>query len=167
MTRGESGNVERLYRAHAPACFAYARMLCGADPGQLATAEDVVHDVFVRVLRLPDPPPGEQARWYLLAAIRNAVANLRRDRARRDHHLRLAAKEQPMFEPPAGDADCDLGEVLLQLPDEQREAVYLKIWGGLTFSRIAELTGAPLATAASRFRYGLAKIRQLMKSVES
>ncbi|MBI5724030.1 MAG: sigma-70 family RNA polymerase sigma factor [Planctomycetes bacterium] len=67
--------IDQLYRAHAPACLGYARALCGREVGE---AEDIVHDVFVKLFHQSDPPAGEQARGYLLASVRNAAANRRR-----------------------------------------------------------------------------------------
>ena len=49
---------------------------------------------------------------------------------------------------------------LTQLPPEQREVIVLKVWGGLTFSQIAETLGMPANTAASRYRYGLTALKQ-------
>ena len=42
---------------------------------------------------------------------------------------------------------------------DQRAVVHLKLWEGLTFERIAGLLEIPLNTAASRYRYGLDKLR--------
>ena len=41
--------------------------------------------------------------------------------------------------------------------------VHLKLWEGLTFEQIAELLGIPLNTAASRYRYGLDKLRERLR----
>ena len=53
------------------------------------------------------------------------------------------------------------------LQPHYREVVSLKIWGGLTFQEIADLTGVPLNTAASRNRYGIEELRQSLKGVLS
>jgi len=54
----------------------------------------------------------------------------------------------------------EAGELLLRLPGEQREAVVLRIYMGLSFAEIARVTGCGLNTAVSRYRYGLEKIKQ-------
>ena len=41
--------------------------------------------------------------------------------------------------------------------------VHLKLWEGLTFEQIAELLGIPLNTPASRYRYGLDKLRERLR----
>jgi RNA polymerase sigma-70 factor (ECF subfamily) len=48
---------------------------------------------------------------------------------------------------------------LRQLPAEQREVVVLKIWGELSFPQIASTLEVPVNTAASRYRYALARLR--------
>jgi RNA polymerase sigma-70 factor (ECF subfamily) len=154
--------VGRLYQAHAAACLGYARALVGSLG---SFEEDIVHDVFVQVLRGADALSEERARPYLLAAIRNAAANLRRGQARERHRLEQVARSGPMFVPPPDEHQgADLEGLLAKLTDDQREVVYLKIWGGQTFAQIGELTGVPLQTAASRFCYGLANLRKLMES---
>jgi RNA polymerase sigma-70 factor (ECF subfamily) len=46
------------------------------------------------------------------------------------------------------------------LPEAQREVLVMKLWGGLTFPQIAVALGIPADTAASRFRYALARLRE-------
>ena len=57
----------------------------------------------------------------------------------------------------------ELAEALGELPADQRAVVHLKLWEGLTFERIAELLDLPLNTAASRYRYGLDKMRSRLR----
>ena len=49
------------------------------------------------------------------------------------------------------------------LPGDQREVVVLHVWGRLTFQEIATTLAIPLNTAASRYRYGLTKLRETLK----
>ena len=46
------------------------------------------------------------------------------------------------------------------LPPEQKEAVFLKVFDGLTFKEIASVCGVSANTAASRYRYGIEKLRE-------
>jgi len=41
--------------------------------------------------------------------------------------------------------------------------VFLKIWSDLSFEEIAELQNVPLQTAASRYRYAIAKLKEILK----
>jgi DNA-directed RNA polymerase specialized sigma24 family protein len=52
---------------------------------------------------------------------------------------------------------------LRELPQEQREAIVLKIWHQYTFEEIGELTEASPNTAAGRYRYGIEKIKARLK----
>ena len=52
---------------------------------------------------------------------------------------------------------------LAELPAEQRAVVHLKLWEGLTFEQIADALDIPLNTAASRYRYGLNKLRERLR----
>jgi RNA polymerase sigma-70 factor (ECF subfamily) len=56
-----------------------------------------------------------------------------------------------------------LSDALRDLPNEQRAVVHLKLWEGLTFDAIAEALGIPPNTAASRYRYGLDKLRHRLR----
>jgi DNA-directed RNA polymerase specialized sigma24 family protein len=55
-----------------------------------------------------------------------------------------------------------LGKALNQLPHEQREAIMLRLHGGLRFAQIAKLQEVPIRTVESRCRYGFDKLRQLL-----
>jgi RNA polymerase sigma-70 factor, ECF subfamily len=56
-----------------------------------------------------------------------------------------------------------LQAALLELPEEQREVVVLRIWSGMTLAEVADLSGVSLNTAASRYRYALEKLRERLK----
>jgi RNA polymerase sigma-70 factor (ECF subfamily) len=51
---------------------------------------------------------------------------------------------------------------LARLPEEQRAVLVLKTWGGLTFPQIAAALEIPANTAASRYRYAVEKLRELL-----
>ena len=50
------------------------------------------------------------------------------------------------------------------LPPDQREAVVLRIWSGLTLAEVAGVTGVAVSTAFARYRAGLAEVRRAMES---
>ena len=72
--------------------------------------------------------------------------------------------EAVWFEPPNRDypAEVNLRRALQALPDDQRQVVVLHVWGELTFLQVAEVMGISANTAASRYRYALAKLRDAM-----
>ena len=55
-----------------------------------------------------------------------------------------------------------LQKALRDLPEEQRETVFLRIWSGMTLLEIADATETPLNTVASRYRYALEKLRRCL-----
>jgi len=73
------------------------------------------------------------------------------------------------FSPPDLDyaGERNLRRALGDLPNDQREVIVLHVWGELTFSEIGELLGVSSNTAASRYRYALAKLRGSMFAKEN
>ena len=66
-----------------------------------------------------------------------------------------------------GDQPYDLAEqlhlMLSRLPQAQREVVVLKVYREKTFQEIARLLDVSVNTVASRYRYGMEKLRNLLK----
>lgn len=145
--------VRSLYKMHGAALAAYACSF-GLDH---ASAQDVVQQLFLKLLEgRPLAPHAPVA--YLYRATRNASLNLRRN-LRRETDLHTA---ELWFTHPGGGHDevLNLQNALKELPDEQREAVFLKVWSGMTLQEIADVTGTPLNTVASRYRYAVEKLRE-------
>ena len=87
------------------------------------------------------------------------------------NHIRGQAREVELadggvwLESPDGSRETAMAlqSALKSLPDEQREVVVLKIWGQLTFEEAAAVIGISPNTAASRYRYGLEKLKDIWK----
>jgi RNA polymerase sigma-70 factor (ECF subfamily) len=79
----------------------------------------------------------------------------------------LAGELAPVFAPASEPDESGFREALAaalgEIPSDQRAVIHLKLWEGLTFEHIAELLGIPLNTAASRYRYGLDKLRERLR----
>ena len=56
-----------------------------------------------------------------------------------------------------------LQAALADVPDEQREVLILRIWGQMTFEEAASALDISPNTAASRYRYALAKLKERLK----
>jgi len=156
--------LERIHDQHADSMFHLAMSLL-RDP---AAARDVMQDVFLKLGRSgPDPAPLLDERAYILRSVRHAaIDRLRRRKVRLDH----ASRENPELLQPCADPDREafrlrLEEALAHLPHEQREIVVLKLWEGHTFEAIARICGIPPNTAASRYRYALEKLRNLLRPI--
>ena len=101
---------------------------------------------------------------YLFASVRNQILN---DSKVRGRSVELTP-DSKWFDPPDRDyaAEENLRQSLRELPDDQRQVVVLHIWGELTFSQIADVLATSANTAASRYRYGIDKLRRLMSPKE-
>jgi len=151
--------VRQLYDRHGAALLLYARGFVT----DASAAEDLVHGVFLSLLRTR-PRIREAPAAYLYRAVKNAALNVQRHRAREapmpDH--------EPWFTHSSGDREAALAlqAALEELPAEQREAVVMRIWSGMTLEEVAVAMGVPLNTAASRYRYALEKLRERLKAHE-
>jgi RNA polymerase sigma-70 factor, ECF subfamily len=152
-TRLTQDEVKSIYEGHGAALAAYACSL-GLD---FASAEDVVHQLFLKMLGENSFTPRNPLA-YLYRATRNASLNVRRDR-RRETDLQ---NMELWFVHPSRSRDetLNLQRALRELPEEQQETVFLKVWSGMTLLEIAEATETPLNTVASRYRYALEKLRE-------
>jgi RNA polymerase sigma-70 factor, ECF subfamily len=157
--------LERLYDQHASALFGFLLNITRNE----GNTRDLLQEVFVKLARHPELLEGvRDERPFLLRLAHNAAIDaLRRCEARERNHDRFATECAGIF---ALSHDVDeqsfrlaVHDALGELPPEQRAVVHLKLWEGLTFEAIAETLGLPLNTAASRYRYGLDKMRERLR----
>jgi RNA polymerase sigma-70 factor, ECF subfamily len=150
----------RWLNRHGPALVLFAR----AWVPTRADAEDVVQEAFVRFWRARRRAADPTA--YLFACVKRSALDWVRARGRRDRREAAAARPEgePLFDGPLEQAErqAAVTAALDALPDAQREVLVMKVWGGLTFPQIAAALGIPADTAASRFRYALGKLRDLL-----
>ena len=131
-------------------------------------AEDAVQEAFLTVWRSADRFLAERAKastWVLTIVHRRAVDVVRREERRRTEPL----EDQPQPSGEATDEEASLRErrrivqdALGKLPPEQRQALELAYYGGLTQSELAERLGQPLGTIKSRMFAALARLRELL-----
>lgn len=60
--------------------------------------------------------------------------------------------------------EMGLKQVILQLPQEQRDVLIMRHWGNLSFKEIADLTGVSINTALGRMRYALTNLKKLLEN---
>lgn len=161
----EPRELEDLCRRHTPALFPFVLNLLRNE----ADAEDVLQELFVSLARNPGRLEGVRSvRPFLFRLSHNLAVDLIRSRESRARAHSAAGVEEPRLfvpssSPDAGADALELEVALGELPVEQRAVVHLKLWGDLTFGAIAEVLGIPANTAASRYRYGLDKLRSRLK----
>ncbi len=157
--------LERLYDDHAQALFAFLLNLTRDE----ADTRDLLQDIFVKLARQPDLlDSARDERAFLLRLAHNAAIDLMRRRGTRDKHHEQFGVEQISAFTQTNDPDetafrAELSAALGELPADQRAVVHLKLWEGLTFEQIAAALEIPLNTAASRYRYGLDKLRERLR----
>ena len=158
-------DLERLYDAHAQALFAFLLHLTRDE----ADTRDLLQEIFIKLARQPSLlEEVRDDRAFLIRLARNQAVDWMRRRGTRDRNQGRMADEALELFAEIGDPDGQgfrqaLSAALGELPPEQRSVVQLKLWEGMTFDAIAEALEIPLNTAASRYRYGLDKLRERLR----
>ena len=133
-------------------------------------ARDLLQDIFVRVARSEGFLESKtNVRAFLFKMARNAAIDRSRrlaTRRRRDDSIKDETSPfAPTADPDAEVFRNEVAQALTRLPEVQREVVYLKLWENLSFQEIAEVCSTPLATASSRYRYGIEKLRNQLDPI--
>lgn len=153
---------QRWYEVHAARLLLYARQWLP----ERADAEDAVQAGFVKFWR-SRAVPREGDLPLLFTAVRSAALDLAKARRRRSGREQRAADDaltawwdgDTLAERERSEA---VTRAIAALPLEQREAVVLRIWGGLTFAEAARALDENINTVATRYRSGLTKLRNLL-----
>ena len=134
-------------------------------------AEDIVQDVFINFARRAEQlKTTGNLKNYLITAVINNVRNRIRD----GNRLPVTTLDDADILP-AENKSCEqwailneelelLNNAMSQIPYEQREVITLYMEGQMTFRQIAELEETTVSTVQGRFRYGIEKLRKLLKS---
>ena len=160
-------DIERLYDEHAQPLYAF---LLNFTRGE-ADTRDLLQEIFIKLAREPKLFAGiRNERAFLIRLAHNAAIDLMRRRGTRSRTKENLAADLISPFAPAGDPDenlfrDELASALAELPVEQRAVLHLKLWEGLTFEAIAAALDISPNTAASRYRYGIDKLRALLRPI--
>jgi RNA polymerase sigma-70 factor, ECF subfamily len=143
-----------LYEQYGRRLYRYALLILADAVG----AEDVVQDAFCRLAEMQGGRPGVMTLPYLTTIVRNECYSRLRHR-RRSPFVDAKPLLEPVAEGTSSEERLMLEAALRALPPEQREAIYLKVYEGLTFAEIGQCCGISLNTAASRYRYAIDSLR--------
>ena len=160
IAAGDGAALRAAYDAHAGRVFALAVRIVRSKE----EAEDVVQDTFLEVWRRAreyDPKRGELSSWMLAMARSRCLDRVRRARVRARHAERPSDEhggEAPDEHAATSEYGAQVRSVLAALPAEQRTALELAYFEGLTQLEIAERTHAPLGTVKTRLRLALEKL---------
>jgi RNA polymerase sigma-70 factor, ECF subfamily len=152
--------IERLYQQHGTALVLFGITIVG----ERSLAQDAVQQVFLRLIETDSIRRASDPAAYLFASVRNQLVNETRVRQRSV----WLDPDIAWFDPPERDyaAEENLRRALAGVTLDQRLAIVLHIWGELTFSQVGDVLGINANTAASRYRYGIETLREMMCSKE-
>lgn len=165
LAQNDSAAVELMWDRYASDLLAYLQaVLCSRHD-----AEDVLQTVFVRIVRKRHKLA--KARCldaYVYRIARNEAYRLV-SRRKRDRKAQ-GTTESWLIATESNSEPNDLAEqlqvALAQLPQQQREVVVLKVYRQKTFSEISRLLGLSQNTVASRYRYAMEKLRNLLENIK-
>ena len=157
--------IERLYDGHAQPLYAFLLNFTRDE----ADTRDLLQEIFVKLAREPELLAGvRDERAFLIRLAHNAAIDLMRRRGTRDRTRENFAAETGFLFAATANPDenifrDELASALAELPEEQRAVVHLKLWEELTFEEIAAALDISSNTAASRYRYGIDKLRERLR----
>lgn len=131
-------------------------------------AEDLLQDVFFQLWRNPKaflPSRGSLGAWLLVVTRNRAIDVLRRRRPMDSvDDYPISSSENIASKVEQGAMMQKVRTVLTSLPQEQRNAVELAYFEGLSQTEISERTGDPLGTVKTRIRLALISLRKALQA---
>jgi len=174
VAKGDSAALKALYDR----CSGRALAICLRILRSRTDAEEVLQETFLQIwkrAREYDAGRGGVEAWVVTIARTRAIDRLRSagaaarlaESSRSDPAPQSAAVPAPLEVAEARQSRERVMEALTQLPPEQRAAVELAYYEGLSQREIAEKTGDPLGTVKTRMRLGMIKLAQILKGYAS
>jgi RNA polymerase sigma-70 factor, ECF subfamily len=169
---GDSAALSSLYDSTSPSVYGLVRRMLGDD----GAAEEATLDTYLQVWRRAkqfDPARGAASSWILAIARHLAIDRLRSGGARRreeplDAAFELAASgDGPPDATARGEQRRRVLAALERLSPEQREAIAVAFFSGLSHSEVAERLRVPLGTVKTRIRTGMMKLREHLEPLHT
>lgn len=165
LLHGDLGAFDSLYERHERPLFAFVlRML-----GNRADAEEVLHDVFLTLLReRRSDRPVRAVRPWLYEVARNQCLNRLRSRRRASLAVDSAAREPVDAVPPpdvglaAHEKTAALSAAVARLPPALAELYTLRA-RGLSYEELAARLAVPIGTVKSRMHEMVTRLREEMR----
>ena len=165
--------LNTLYERYSKVVYAIALRIIG----QAADAEDVVVDSFWQVWQQAasyDASRGQLRTWIVTIARSRALDRLRvlrRSPLADAEEVDVAGREMAGADDPEQTAwlsqqSSIVRTALASLPREQRQALELAYYHGLSQSEVAERLGEPLGTIKTRIRLGMMKLREQLQVLQ-
>ena len=165
LKQGDKEALRQIYMKYKDNMLTIAASLLN----DTCAAEDVLHDVFISfAVSVGRLELRVSLRSYLMASVVNRVRD--RYRKKKHHVVELDKAGQigsDSYNPVQSAIFTEelqlLADALFQLPLEQRETIILHLNGGMKFKEIAEVQRIKLSTVQGRYRYGLDKLRTILR----
>jgi RNA polymerase sigma-70 factor (ECF subfamily) len=137
-------------------------------------AEEVTQDVFERVWKKANTYNNEQGRVvaWISSIARHRSIDLYRQTVSRHNNLQVTWQDAEAFDLPDGqnvEWEVDLiqrqqriRQAVAQLPPDQKVALGMAFFQGLSHSEIADTLGEPIGTIKTRIRLGMLKLRAFL-----
>ena len=161
ISQADHGALEESYRTYGSAVRAYLRRFLPA-----GEVDDVLQAVFLEVWRSRSriDPSRPFEGWLFGIACKRAIDQLRR----RTHDVVPVETVRELVGPDGEDFaervawSAELQAGLSCLPAEQREAIELSYFSGLTQAEIADRLGAPIGTVKARMARGMRRLADVL-----
>ena len=152
--------LDRIWDAYAGRLLAFATALLRSHHD----AEETIQNVFVKIAQnRARLAAARSLKAYLFVMTRNEAMTFVRHRGRIEVSVdpaEFGLIPATPADPPAPEEAEAAARHLAGLPEKQRAVVVLKIFEGMTFDEIASSLKISLNTAASRYRYGIEKLKR-------
>ncbi len=159
---GDQGAMAAFYDRYSSVVYAVAMRVLG----ETAAAEDVLQEVFIQLWRRPeafDAGRGRMSAWLAVITRHRAIDVLRKRRPAEELDEVMVSVDAGLENAAARNQAMDkVRKVLGGLPGEQRKALEMAFFEGLTHTEIAARTGEPLGTVKTRIRAALISLRKAM-----
>lgn len=174
VIRSDEGALSALYDRYAKLVYSIALNAIG----EQGLAEEIVQEVFIRIWEKAssfDSNRGKLYTWIVSITRNRSIDLLRKSKTRRESIHRYWTEfdllEETTSENPERRAESQIEQqrvraALRQLPEEQRQALALAYFKGLSQSEIANVLDEPLGTIKTRIRLGMKKLRALLEPME-
>lgn len=177
MRQVATGNPDafaELYDRNAGVVLGFLRRMVDTR----GVAEELLQDTFLQAWDQSERYDGDRGAprsWILTMAHSRAIDWIRSSQSRRKRNRRAATEGVVASQVVDRDASERLADrertqqirdALDGIPEEQRAAIELAFFGGLTHTQVAEALDAPLGTVKSRILLGFEKLRSALGGLQ-
>lgn len=176
LTRYLAGNKEAiscLIERHSSRVYDYIRMMVK----DRELADDIFQETFIKVVRVIDEgrykENGKFLSWVMRIAHNQVIDHFRAEKQNKNINESTAGYDiigtqrlttRSIEDQMVGEQiEEDVRRLVELLPEEQKEVVRLRYYGGLSFKEIADQTEVSINTALGRMRYALINLRRMIK----